>query len=407
MENTTSNQVTTHQPFKDDELVMIKEYFEFSQKYSEQINEKLNHALSEHPLWGPMLQEQTAEQKEMQQERSIKLQRAAIYENRWDLYAQDLMTQGIMYAQMNISYSEWYEIIHLYKDHMYPYIRCDYEKNSRQAINICRGLSYFLDYTMALLAEAYFQERNNIITKMNSDLEKRIEERTVELMEINKELESFSYTVSHDLRAPIRAVDGFSKILNKKFDAKLGDEGKKYLEIITSSIAKMGSLIDDLLSFSRLGRMNKNTTSFSMKGLFKEVFEDLKLGEPGRNIELIIGSLEDVKADREMLKHVASNLIGNAIKFTKYKEHAKIEVDTLNENDQCVFYIKDNGAGFDMEYADNLFGIFQRLHSEDEFPGTGIGLAIAQRIIHRHRGKIWAEATPEEGATFYFTIGQE
>jgi PAS domain S-box-containing protein len=238
------------------------------------------------------------------------------------------------------------------------------------------------------------------IKKLNFDLERH----TRQLEAANKELEAFSYSVSHDLRAPLRAIDGFSRMFLEDHLDKLDEEGSRLINVIRNNTQKMGALIDDLLAFSRLGRRQVEPSNIDMTRLAKAVFQELRVGESDRVIELTVNSLPPAMGDPTMLRQVLVNLLSNAIKFTAPRESASIEVSSHLENGQNIYSIKDNGVGFDMQYAGKLFGVFQRLHSTDEFDGTGVGLAIVNRIVSRHGGRVWAEAKVNQGATFYFAL---
>ncbi len=220
----------------------------------------------------------------------------------------------------------------------------------------------------------------------------------------NKELESFSYSISHDLRTPLRAIDGFSRILMEDYIDTLDDEGKRLLNVVRNSSRKMGELIDDVLTFSRIGRKELVKSDIDMQEILNEVMDNLKSEMEGRDIEVKVGLLPSTRGDKAMVRQCLFNLISNAIKFSGEEKKAVVQVSGRCDNSETVYSVRDNGVGFDMEYADKLFGVFQRLHSEEEFKGTGIGLAIVQRIAAKHGGRAWAEGKVGGGAAFYFSL---
>jgi light-regulated signal transduction histidine kinase (bacteriophytochrome) len=243
------------------------------------------------------------------------------------------------------------------------------------------------------------------LRKANETLEQRVLARTAELDATNKELEAFTYSVAHDLRAPLRHMDGFIRLLKKHAWGSLDEKNQRYLGIISDSAKKMGLLIDDLLAFSRVGRTALQLGPVGLRELVQEAMQELREETEGRNITWKMGALPEVTVDRSMMRLVLINLLANAVKFTGKREEAVIEVGTLsNEADETVLFVRDNGVGFDMKYADKLFGVFQRLHPAEDYEGTGIGLANVQRIIHRHRGRTWAQGEVDRGATFYFSL---
>ncbi len=223
---------------------------------------------------------------------------------------------------------------------------------------------------------------------------------------INRELEAFSYSVSHDLRAPLRAISGFVQAVVEDCGPKLDDEGRRYLGLIQDNAHKMGQLIDDLLTFSRLGRQQLVETRIDMEELAQTVYAELKAQVPQRNINFRCHFAPPAYGDKAMIKQVLVNLFSNAVKFTRNRDEALIEFGFLPESNKSAYYVKDNGVGFDMQYVDKIFGVFQRLHDVKDFEGTGVGLALVHRIITRHGGRVWAEGKVDVGATFYFSLSQ-
>jgi signal transduction histidine kinase len=245
------------------------------------------------------------------------------------------------------------------------------------------------------------------VRQLHAELEQRVFQRTAELEAANKELEAFSYSVSHDLRTPLRAIDGFSQAVLEDYGPQLPEEGRRYLQTIRAGAQRMGALIDDLLTFARLNRQELNKRAVDTAQLVRAALDELGCPWPGRQVELRIGDLAASSGDPALLKQVWLNLLSNALKYTRKREKAEIVVGCMKTDGAETFFVRDNGTGFDMRYADKLFGVFQRLHRAEDYEGTGVGLAIVQRIVHRHGGRVWVDAAVDGGATFYFTLEGE
>ena len=255
-----------------------------------------------------------------------------------------------------------------------------------------------------LIANRELKQAEADIRQLNDELEQKVIERTSQLESVNKELESFSYSVSHDLRAPIRAINAYTRILMEDYSVEMDTEGIKIIHSIIRNSKKMGELIDDLLAFSKLGRKQVKVSEINMMALVNLVREELLFNEGEKIPKFTVSELPAAKGDQSLIKQVWINLISNAIKYSKYNTNIHIVIGAFEKDNQVVYYVKDEGAGFDMLYYDKLFGVFQRLHSQEEFEGTGIGLAIVQKIVQRHNGTVWAESILNKGSNFYFSL---
>lgn len=275
-------------------------------------------------------------------------------------------------------------------------------QDAQRKIEVLEREIEVLERKIKLLEEGLHQAER--LRQMYEQMKDLVALRTVQVEAANKELEAFSFSVSHDLRAPLRAISGFSLILLEDYAGKLDDEGKRLLNVVRDNTTRMEQLIDDILQFSRSGRLEMNMAGIDMEALAQAVFEELQPSIGSSKLQVTIGHLPPARGDLPLLRQVFANLLSNAIKFSRTREAPGIEVGGSVTGNEAVYFVKDNGVGFDMQYVDKLFGVFQRLHTVDEFEGTGIGLAIVKRIVTRHGGRVWAEGKVNEGATIYFAL---
>jgi signal transduction histidine kinase len=263
---------------------------------------------------------------------------------------------------------------------------------------------------LGLLTEAFnqmlvrIQEQNESLNEFNQQLGQKVKERTLEPEAANKELESFSYSVSHDLRAPLRAINGFTQILEKKYNNVIDDEGRRLMGIVSDNAKKMGQLIDDLLQFSRLGKKDVQKINIDTNAMLTSLLKEIDKAQWNSKATIVTKDLLPAYGDGPLIHQVFYNLITNALKYSRTKPNPVAEIGSYSDENENIYYVKDNGVGFDMEYYDKLFHVFQRLHSAEEFEGTGVGLAIVSKIVSRHGGKVWAEGKVNEGAVFYFSL---
>lgn len=282
----------------------------------------------------------------------------------------------------------------------------DYRDYSVRAVRLGRDeLGSLTDAFNNMLTQ--IEQQNLTLNEFNQNLEQKVKERTIQLESVNKELEAFSYSISHDLRAPLRGIIGFTAILEEDYSSKLDDEAKRITSVIKNNTLKMGHLIDDLLTFSRMGRQDIVKTKIHMGPLLEEVIRELVPENKMGRISWVIQQVPDVKGDMNALRQVWINLISNAVKYSGNREQPRIQIGSYREKGQTVFFTRDNGVGFDEKYKDKLFKVFQRLHSADEFEGTGVGLAIVEKIVTKHGGSVWAEGEVNRGASFYFSLPTE
>lgn len=513
--------------FSAEDIETLKHYFEFNKRYYDKVNEELQPVLLKHPVFGPIVKAQTPEQQKAQNDRSLELQRRAIYEGKWEEYTNDLITQGIMYARMNISYADWYGLIKIYKDHLIPHIQKDFSQ-SEKVISFLNGFTMFIDYAMYGIAEAYFTEKNNIIKEkeerfraifensadhimlidrnkiitminrstgefkeedvigksvldfqmpenvevlrmsidtvldskapimyeteyfidgkkvyfssslspifnstgeveniifisrdvtsqrtseikikdLNATLEMKVNQRTEELKKTNNELEQFAYVASHDLREPLRTISNFVSLFQHQYEGKLDTRADEYLNFISASTKRMETLIKDLLDYSRVGKTDLDKTDVNCETILNEVLHDLSNSIEENNAKVQIESLPTITGYPSEIKSLFQNLISNAVKFKEKDRDPEIHITAKKQKTDWLFSVKDNGIGIENQYFNKLFVLFQRLHSKEKYPGTGIGLVQCKKIVELHGGKIWVESEYGKGSTFYFTIPQ-
>jgi signal transduction histidine kinase len=391
------------------EKASLRAYHQVSIKYEKEIAAEAMEELKRHPVFGKLINDIPEDIAEERRKISKALQKDAIMNDNWQPYVDYQIEQGMMYAKMGLEFRSWFEVVSLARKYLVPCFKKEYS-DVEELLFAINGMNCMMDIGMSIIGEAYVQEKKKIIKEdknkiqlLNDELEQKVIDRTAQLEAVNKELEAFSYSVSHDLRAPLRAINGYAEMLNEDFGPQLNSEGVRTIENISYYAIKMGSLIDELLAFSRLGRKNVEKIKINMNDLTEGVVFEMEKSIK-HNAKIKINDLHPVNADYSLIHQVMFNLISNAVKYSSKHDKPLVEISSEEKDNEIIYSIKDNGAGFEMKYASKLFGVFQRLHTPEEFEGSGVGLAIVHRLVTKHEGKVWAEGKVNEGAKFSFTL---
>ena len=379
--------------FSDKEKEDIKIYYAFSKEHEKESQEKSLKEFENHPIFGPLIKNIPQDIRDANNKKSDELLRAAIFENIWEPYVKHLMMQGIQYAHMGLDFKAWYEVVGMVRRYYIPIMRRLYDADPERIAAVGNGMNVLFDYVMCIIGESFIHERNRKIEQQNKRLEGMI-----------KELESFAYIVSHDLKTPLRGIASLSDWLNEDYTDKLDDTGKEYLNLLKNRVQRLESLIDGVLVYSRAGRVDAEMEEVNLNVLIKDIIEAAAFPA---NVHIQINSpLPTMKLAKYPIIQVFSNLISNAVKHND-KEQIEIDIACVQQADDWLFYIKDNGPGIEEQFHEKVFQIFQTLKTKDETNSTGIGLSVVRKIIDSIGGKIWIESKPGKGCTFFFTLKKQ
>jgi signal transduction histidine kinase len=377
--------------FSEKEKKDIELYYTFSKEVEKQIQAQSRDELDRHRIIGPLIKSIPAEVQETSNKISDTLQRAAIFEDKWQPYIHHLMIQGVQYAHMGLDFKTWYDLVAIYRKYYVPILN-QMAKNNEvdRVLDITNGMNVFFDYVMCVIGDSFIQERNRKIEEQNKRLEGMV-----------KELESFAYIISHDLKTPLRGIASLSDWILQDYRDKLDDTGKEYLDLLKNRVLRLELLIDGVLAYSRAGRAGSVTEQVDLNTILSEVIEML---DPSPHVKIHVdNTLPTLLAVKSSMTQVFSNLVGNAIKHND-KEEVEIHVGSSEHQGDWLLYVRDNGPGIPEEFHEKVFKIFQTLKTKDEVDSTGIGLSIVKKIIDSAGGKIWIESKTGEGSTFYFIL---
>lgn len=394
MKNHDEQLLTTLKPsFTEQEIAQMRLYFEVTTLHNPAMRAHFEEKLAEHPVYGPLIAMQTPEQRQARNAYSDELTRRALFEGEWEPLVNDLITQGITYAKLGMEFSSWYDVVAKVKDYLLPVFVTEFEDDRQKMLDGLAGLGRYMDFALQAIAESYFIEKRAIIEEQQARQEVLI-----------RDLESFAYVVSHDLKSPLRGISKLAEWIVADYNDRLDDEGRNSLRLLTSRVQRMDRLIDGILEYSRLGRQERAMTDVEISELLRDIID---LHSDSGHVHIAInGTMPTVRNDRAKLGQVFSNLISNAIKHND-KEKIHIEVGCEDRGDRFAFSVSDNGPGIDPEYQEKVFGMFQTLRPKDESDSTGIGLPIVKRVVEDAGGKITLESEVGKGATFTFTIPKQ